>query len=385
MTINVSLNNLTSLQNENTAVTQINQNSSLIEGGFTTALNTTGDQMEGTLDMNSNNIINLPVPATANSPLRLQDLNTFIGGGTIASIPSGGSTGDVLVKESGANFNVGWAANANISAGTGISISGSNPVTVGLSATAGSNITISGSTAVTINTVTSPNFTTVTTKNVSNGSSNLGFGLETNPQASVVFSQNAVSGISVPAQSTAIWSIGVTGTPAGFNTLAFGNQAQYQLARVNGNPTAPTAIVSGNLLGSLAFRGYNGSSSIPSILVEGVASENWTGTANGSYFTFLTTASGSNTAIQAERIMAGVIVGSATTDPGSGNLSVSGTISSGGPNILPQYTVTTLPSTVTGARVIVTDATATSFGSTVTGGSTNVVPVFYTGSAWRIG
>lgn len=83
--------------------------------------------------------------------------------------------------------------------------------------------------------------------------------------------------------------------------------------------------------------------------------------------------------------MAGVIVGSATTDPGSGNLSVSGTISSGGPNILPQYTVTTLPSTVTGARVIVTDATATSFGSTVTGGSTNVVPVFYTGSAWRIG
>lgn len=155
MTINVSLNNLTSLQNENTAVTQINQNSSLIEGGFTTALNTTGDQMEGTLDMNSNNIINLPVPATANSPLRLQDLNTFIGGGTIASIPSGGSTGDVLVKESGANFNVGWAANANISAGTGISISGSNPVTVGLSATAGSNITISGSTAVTINTVTS--------------------------------------------------------------------------------------------------------------------------------------------------------------------------------------------------------------------------------------
>jgi uncharacterized membrane protein YiaA len=128
MTINVSLNDLVNLQNENTAVTQINQNSSLIETAFLSALDTIGDKMQGTLDMNSNQVLNLPVPATAQSPLRLTDLT---------NIPAGGSAGDALIKVDNADYNVEWSPNSvEITAGVGISVSGSTvslttPVSMG--------------------------------------------------------------------------------------------------------------------------------------------------------------------------------------------------------------------------------------------------------------
>jgi hypothetical protein len=76
MTINVTLNSISNLQDTTTAQTQLNQNNTAIVGGFTTALNVTGDQMKGNLDMNSNQILNLPAPATANSPVRLQDIGS---------------------------------------------------------------------------------------------------------------------------------------------------------------------------------------------------------------------------------------------------------------------------------------------------------------------
>lgn len=137
MTITIELNDLVNLQNETSAVNQINQNSETIEGGFTTALNTTGDQMLGTLDMNSNQIINLPTPATAQSALRLTDLNSFVGGGTVTNIPSGGSAGDSLVKKSNSNYDIEWSPNtSDISAGTGLTASGSNPTVVSISNTA---------------------------------------------------------------------------------------------------------------------------------------------------------------------------------------------------------------------------------------------------------
>ena len=74
MTIPVTLNTISNLQDTTTAQTNINANSAAITGAFSTALNVTGDQMKGNLDMNSNQILNLPAPATANSPVRLQDV-----------------------------------------------------------------------------------------------------------------------------------------------------------------------------------------------------------------------------------------------------------------------------------------------------------------------
>jgi hypothetical protein len=74
----------------------------------------------------------------------------------------------------------------------------------------------------------------------------------------------------------------------------------------------------------------------------------------------------------------GVSIGN-TTDPGAKNLSVSGTINTGG------YTVATLPTGVTGARAYVTNALSPVFGSTVAGGGAVTVPVFYNGSNWIVG
>lgn len=111
MSIPITLTNLVDLQNETSVVTAINANNATITTALVDALSRSGqapDQMTNNLDMNSQQIINLPNPATTTSPLRLQDLNTFIGGGTITNIPAGGTTGQVLSKHSNTNYDVDW-------------------------------------------------------------------------------------------------------------------------------------------------------------------------------------------------------------------------------------------------------------------------------------
>jgi hypothetical protein len=93
MTISVTLNTVGNLQDTSTAQTTLNNNNAAITGGFSTALNVTGDQMKGNLDLNSNQILNLPAPATAQSPVRLMDVT---GSSSIASVPPVGTSGAVV-------------------------------------------------------------------------------------------------------------------------------------------------------------------------------------------------------------------------------------------------------------------------------------------------
>lgn len=107
----ITLNDVGNLIDATTAQSIINANFDTIEAAFDDTLSRDGtspNQMEEILDMNSNQIVNLPAPATNLSPLRLQDLDDFIGGGTITSIPIGGTTGQVLGKESNTNYDIGW-------------------------------------------------------------------------------------------------------------------------------------------------------------------------------------------------------------------------------------------------------------------------------------
>ena len=55
------------------------------------------------------------------------------------------------------------------------------------------------------------------------------------------------------------------------------------------------------------------------------------------------------------------------------------------PLITPTYTVGTLPSGLQGMRAIVSDANTSTFYSVAASGGSYVVPVYYTGSEWRIG
>ncbi len=107
----ITLNNIADLTQPVTAATIINSNSNTVQTAFDNTLSRDGtspNQMESNLDMNNNQILNLPSPATANSPVRLQDLSTFSGGGTITTIPTGGTSGQVLMKNSSSNFDASW-------------------------------------------------------------------------------------------------------------------------------------------------------------------------------------------------------------------------------------------------------------------------------------
>lgn len=130
----ITLNTVGDLTNFITAETVINNNSAAIEIASDNTLSrdgTTPNMMLSNLDMNSFQILNLPNPATTNSPLRLQDLNSFIGGGTIATIPAGGTTGQVLSKTSGVDYATAWThENTRLTAGLNIALTGTTPVTI---------------------------------------------------------------------------------------------------------------------------------------------------------------------------------------------------------------------------------------------------------------
>lgn len=73
----VTVNPLTSLQNENTALTLINLNESTLAAAFDNTISRNGltpNQMLSNLDMNSNHILNLPEPSADSDPIRKIDL-----------------------------------------------------------------------------------------------------------------------------------------------------------------------------------------------------------------------------------------------------------------------------------------------------------------------
>lgn len=92
----ITLTNLANLQNENTAVSAINANNAVLTTAFDNTLSRDGtvpNTMGANLDMNANQILNLPAPATVNSPARLIDVTSPA---TIASVPPVGTSGAVV-------------------------------------------------------------------------------------------------------------------------------------------------------------------------------------------------------------------------------------------------------------------------------------------------
>ncbi len=134
----VTLNGVGNLIDATTAKNTINNNSQIIEDAFDNTLSLDGtapNQMQSELDMDSHQVLNLPQPATADSPLRLQDLSTFVGGGTVTNMPSGGTSGQILAKNSSTNYDVHWISEASdLTAGTNIAITGTSPATISTTA-----------------------------------------------------------------------------------------------------------------------------------------------------------------------------------------------------------------------------------------------------------
>jgi len=117
MTDKITLNPTASFTDP-AAVSTLNTNFATIETALNNTLSRDGtspNTMLASLDMNSNRILNLPAPGGLLEPIRLTDLNTFSGGGTITvqGIPSGGTSGQILAKTSSTDYQTAWTDAAN--------------------------------------------------------------------------------------------------------------------------------------------------------------------------------------------------------------------------------------------------------------------------------
>lgn len=115
----INLTDATTLTNETSFVSTLNTNFSTIEAAsdlFLSRDGTSPNSMAADLDMNSYSILNLPAPSTGTEPLRLQDYNTVLSGGTITA----GSPVSASYVTLGSNSTL--TAERTLTAGFGISL-----------------------------------------------------------------------------------------------------------------------------------------------------------------------------------------------------------------------------------------------------------------------
>lgn len=111
----ITLTDLVNLENQTTAVTAINNNNAVIETAFDNTLSRDGtspNTMSANLDMNSKRVLNVPDAISAQEPATLNQVNQLVNGGTliVEALPPGGTTGQVLKKNSNTDFDVSFGS-----------------------------------------------------------------------------------------------------------------------------------------------------------------------------------------------------------------------------------------------------------------------------------
>ncbi len=141
----------------------------------------------------------------------------------------------------------------------------------------------------------------------------------------------------------------------------------FALISVPGTVAAPTATLNTYVLGTINFTGNRDTT--PTLaaqaIIRGVATENWSATANGTKLSFFATNNGVT----------------ATTE----RVYVQDALVSLVPVRLFGYTVATLPAGTVGDTAYVTNALAPAFGAAVVGGGAVTIPVFFDGANWIVG
>lgn len=131
-----------------------------------------------------------------------------------------------------------------------------------------------------------------------------------------------------PAAGALAHFIGANGAPSRVQWNSYGSNGSFLFYRADGSLGSETALASGDAIGAIAFRGFNGSAySGSAATLTAAAVGTWSGSNTGTVLSFGTTPQGSTTLAVAMSIYAGVVIGTGTTDPGAGNLAVGGTIS----------------------------------------------------------
>jgi hypothetical protein len=150
--------------------------------------------------------------------------------------------------------------------------------------TAGGNLVINGTTG--------KNFLQVASSTnqgifVVNASGNVGIGT-TNPGTKLTISTNAAALPTAPAGT--VVQLGAADSASSIVSLdSFGNNSSFKFRRADGTAASPSAVQSGESLGSIAFSGYGTSYNDSSgAKIEALAAETWTGSTQASILTFST-------------------------------------------------------------------------------------------------
>jgi hypothetical protein len=427
MTDKIILANIASFQNDSTAVAQYNSNNTLTTSAFDNTLSRDGtspNQMGSPLDMNSFQIINLPQPLSGNSPARLQDLSTVSGGGTISSIPAGGTVGQVLTKNSSAAYDASWGAPAGISGGLNVTATGTNPVTVATISNPVFSTSVTTPILVNTGTLTLPNTTdtlvgrttvdtlsnkTLTAPIISTIANTGVLTLPTSTDTLVgrattdTFSNKTFSNavainngptVTTPISGTLLQIVGNTSAQPIIETEAYGPSAGTIWGRLaRGTAASPTATQNNDTIYQWVAQGYDGNPNwgggISAVSLN--AAETFSAGHNGQNIKFFTVPVGTTSNVLAATVQAsgGLSVGT-LTDPGIGTV-ISNCVATAAPITLTgtSGTITNLQSSVifnaSGAFTVTLPSAASFTGrwlylkniaaQTITSASSNVVPI----------
>lgn len=240
MTDKISLTNVASFQNDSTAVAATNSNNAAI----TTALNntlsrdgTSPNQMGSSLDMNSNQIINLPSPNNQSSPLRLQDVTLLNGSGTITAVPAGGTTGQALTKTSNANYAMAWQTPSSLLLST--------PSTwTALQTYTNSDIAMLGS---------STGATTLTSANTTAGNFTLTLPAVTDTVATLTAAQTLTNKTLTAPVMSSIVNTGTLTLPSSTDVLVGRSTTDTLVNKTLTSPTITTSLTATNLVTNAAL------------------------------------------------------------------------------------------------------------------------------------
>jgi hypothetical protein len=150
-----------------------------------------------------------------------------------------------------------------------------------------------------------------------------------------------------PVGGTQIHLIGANGVEPIIQWNGYGNNGVFLFEIAGGSLGSETALVSGEAIGQFSFRGYTGAAySSTAARIQAFAAANWSSTSTPTGILFSTTAAGATSFVNAMTVYNGVVIGSGTTDPGAGNLTVGGSIGIGTAAPTAPLTITTQTATL---------------------------------------
>jgi hypothetical protein len=197
---------------------------------------------------------------------------------------------------------------------------------------------------------------------------------------------NAVATITdvspVPTGSQLRLAGGSLGVPLGFTMDSFGAGCLHAFRRANGSAGARTAMAANDVLGTQVYVGWNGAAYSPfAAVMQVMAAEPFTASANGTVMNFQTTPIGSTAKGNSFVIFpsGGVGIGRTPVDPGLGGLSIGGLAGTGGLLMVAPSGVVTA-SSVTGVASAPASFVAGHYIPVNVGGTTVFLP--FSSTAW---